>query len=130
MKKKIKVFVCGPYTLGDVAMNVRAAIEAADRLALMGFVPFIPHLAHFWHLVSPYSYTFWMDWDKEFLIICDALLRIPGESGGAEKEIEVAKSLGIPVFYDIKYLQEYFIAEENAWDSLLLKEKTKKEKKS
>ena len=28
----MKVYIAGPYTKGDVAINVRNAIEAADRV--------------------------------------------------------------------------------------------------
>lgn len=42
-----RVYVAGPYTNGDVAVNVRTAYEAADRLADLGFAPFVPHSTHF-----------------------------------------------------------------------------------
>lgn len=32
---------------------------------------------------------------------CDAILRIPGESVGADKDVEVARSLGLKVFFSI-----------------------------
>lgn len=35
-----RVYVAGPYTKGDVAVNVRNAYEAANRLADLGFAPF------------------------------------------------------------------------------------------
>ena len=95
---KARIYVAGPYTKGDVAVNVRVAIEAADQLADAGHYPFVPHLTHFWHLVSPRPYEFWCDLDNQFLPFCHAVLRIPGESAGADKEVALAESLGIPVF--------------------------------
>ena len=100
--------VAGPYTRGDVAVNVRNAILAADRLADMGFAPFVPHLTHFWHLVSPRDYEFWLRLDLQFLPHCDAVFRLPGESNGADKEVELAVKLGIPVFDDILAIHEAF----------------------
>jgi len=41
----------------------------------------------------------WLKVDFEFIRRCDAVLRLPGESVGAEAEIAEAKRLGIPVFY-------------------------------
>jgi uncharacterized protein DUF4406 len=99
MKKK--VYVAGPYTKGDVAVNVRRAIEVGTELFDLGYIPFIPHLTHFWHLVTPKPYETWLDIDNEWLPTCDALLRIPGESSGADKEVALAHKLGIPVYFDI-----------------------------
>lgn len=53
-----KVYIAGPYTEGDVAINVRNAFEAANKLADLGFAPFIPHSSHFWHLVFARPYDF------------------------------------------------------------------------
>jgi hypothetical protein len=46
-----RIYVAGPYTKGDVAVNVRNAFEAANRLADVGFAPFVPHATHFWHML-------------------------------------------------------------------------------
>lgn len=96
MKKKI--YIAGPYTKGDVAVNVRNAIEAASEVAEWGCWPFLPHLTHFWHLVSPRPYEFWCELDNQFLPHCDELIRLPGESTGSDREVALAESLGIPVF--------------------------------
>lgn len=108
MTNKIKVYVAGPYTTGDVAVNVRNAIEAGNELADAGFVPFVPHLVHFWHMVYPRPYEFWTDWDNQFLPHCDALLRLPGESSGSDAEVVLAESNGIPVFFDKESLHVHF----------------------
>jgi hypothetical protein len=94
-----KIYVAGPYTKGDVAVNVRNAIDMAHRLANLGYWPFVPHLSHFWHMLRPRPYEFWCELDNVFLPHCDALLRLPGESKGADAEVKLAESLGIPVHY-------------------------------
>ena len=104
MTKKIKVYVAGPYTGGDVVVNVRSAIAACDKLLELGLAPFCPHLFHFWHLLFPHSYQEWLDLDNQFVICCDALLRIPGRSDGADQEVELARRNNIPVFYTIEQL--------------------------
>ncbi len=101
-----RVYVAGPYTKGDVAVNVRNAIAAANELLDAGFYPYLPHLTHFWHLVCPREYEDWMRLDLEFLPQCEALLRLPGESSGADREVDHAMTLGIPVFLSMSDLLE------------------------
>ena len=103
-----KVYVAGPYTKGDVAVNVRTAIEVGNRLADAGFAPLVPHFTHFWHMLFPRPYTFWLEYDNQFLPCCDILLRIPGESSGADKEVELAKKCGLRVYFS----EEELIANE------------------
>jgi hypothetical protein len=95
---KEKVFIAGPYTKGDVALNVRKAARAADRVWAAGFTPFLPHLTHLWHLISPHPYLDWLALDLEWLAVCDHLVRLPGESGGADGEVARALELRIPVY--------------------------------
>jgi hypothetical protein len=103
-----RIYVAGPYTSGDVAINVRKAYEAANRLADLGFAPFVPHATHFWHMLFPRLYEFWLNLDNEFLPCCAAVLRLPGSSTGADKEVELAQRLGIPVFAEIEELTTHF----------------------
>ena len=100
----MKVYVAGPYTKGDVALNVRAAIDASHELMNAGHVPFVPHFSHFQHMIHPREYEDWLAYDFEWLPMCDALLRLPGESSGADREIEFANELGIPVHHSIESL--------------------------
>lgn len=100
-----RVYIAGPYTKGDVAINVRRALDAANELINHGFVPFIPHLTHFLHMSYPRSYAYWLAYDKVFISLMHALLRLSGESAGADSEVEYAKKIGIPVFYNVKDLR-------------------------
>jgi len=103
-----KIYIAGPYSNGDIALNVRKAFEVANDLANLGFAPFVPHYTHFWHMLFPRPYEFWLELDNQFLPSCDALIRIPGISNGADKEVEFAKSLNIPVFDNIEDLNNHF----------------------
>lgn len=105
---KARVYIAGPYSQGDVAINVRNAYLAANQLADLGFAPFVPHATHFWHMMFPREYEFWLDLDNQFLPFCEALLRLPGASSGADKEVDLARSLGIPVFSDIREITDHF----------------------
>jgi hypothetical protein len=97
----LKVYIAGPYTKGDVAVNVRNAIAAGVELLKAGHAPFIPHLSHFIHMHEPMPYGVWIEVDNAFLPHCDALVRIPGESLGADNEVEFAEAIQIPVFYSV-----------------------------
>jgi hypothetical protein len=108
-----RIYVAGPYTKGDVAVNVRNAYEAANHLADLGFAPFVPHATHFWHMLFPRPYEFWLNLDNQFLPYCEAVLRLPGESSGADKEVQLARSLGLPVFTDVDSLVTYFENQAN-----------------
>ena len=98
------VFVSGPYTFPDPAVNVRNAILAADHLMTLGFAPYVPHLTHFQHMLAPRPYEDWIALDLEWVSRSDCLLRLPGESPGADREVAYAKERGIPVFESIDVL--------------------------
>jgi len=101
----MRVYIASAYTKGDVAVNVRNVILIADELVKRGHTPYIPHLTHFWHLVSPKDIGFWYEYDNSFLDHwAEALLRMPNESTGADNEVIRAKKLGIPVYYNIEDL--------------------------
>lgn len=105
MSKESKfVYVASPYTKGDVALNVRRSIEAADRLAREGFVPFAPLLFHFWHMQHPHEYGFWTAMDLAWLERCDCIVRLPGDSLGADAEVARARELGLDVFLGVDEL--------------------------
>lgn len=109
---RIRVYVAGPYSKTccriSTSGNVRNAVLAGDELWARGFVPYIPHLTHLWDLISPKSYEEWLELDNCFLPCCRAVLRLPGESSGADKEVELAENLGIPVFSTIELLVDWF----------------------
>lgn len=113
----MKVYIAGPYSRSvqypDMAVNVRRAILAADVVLVHGDVPFVPHLTHFWHLLSPKEYEVWLRYDKQWLLACDALLRLDGDSPGADREEEWATAAGMVVWHG---LTEYLCPKDrNKW---------------
>jgi nucleoside 2-deoxyribosyltransferase len=98
--KRPLVYVAGPYAHPDPVENTHRTIHFADDLQAESIVTvYIPHLSMLWHALVPHDSDYWYAYDLAILARCDALLRIPGESSGADNEIAFAKSLGIPVFY-------------------------------
>ncbi len=106
--KGVRVYVAGPYSTGDCVLHTRAAMQAGERLWQLGYSPFVPHLTLFWHLMYPHEYQEWLDFDNEWVKVCHAMLRLPGESNGADREEELAAKLGIPVFHEISDLHKAF----------------------
>lgn len=94
------IYVAGPYS-DNPELRTREAISAAEDLRQMGFAPFVPHLFHFWHLQHPLTYEEAMTLDFAWLERCDALLRLPGVSPGATREVQYAVARGLPVFFSI-----------------------------
>lgn len=102
-----KIYIASPYTVGDTAMNVRAQIDAADELISLGFAPFCPLYSHFQHMIHPRSYDDWIKLDNVWVLACDGLLRLDGESSGADDEVELAVENGKPVFYSIEQIVSF-----------------------
>lgn len=102
--RKKKVYIAGPYTLGDVAQNVHVAIQYGNSIANLGLIPYIPHLNHFWQFLQQRPYEFWMQHGLEFLPLCDVVFRIDGESAGSDREVQEARKLGIPVYTTLQQL--------------------------
>ena len=103
-----KIYIASPYTKGDVALNVKRQLDYADTLLDMGFVPCVPLYSHFQHMVHPRPYEDWIKLDLEWIAVCDGLLRLEGESAGADREVIHAKSLDIPVFHSLEEMDKYF----------------------
>jgi hypothetical protein len=107
MRKKT-VYIASPYTLGDVAINVKVQLDTVDKLMNKGFAPFAPLYSHFQHMVHPRPYTDWIEIDLVWVEVCDCVLRLPGESKGADGEVEHALKHNKPVFYSIEEMCKYY----------------------
>jgi hypothetical protein len=93
------IYIASPYTMGDTAENVSVQIKAAHRILDMGHCPIAPLLSHFLHIHRQRPYEDWIEMDFALLKKADLLLRLPGESAGADNEVEEAVRLGIPVAF-------------------------------
>ena len=114
----IKVYIASPYTKGWMPTNVRLQLETADELIELGYIPYTPLLTHFQEIYSSREEHVWLRIDFAFLKTCNAVLRLKpvGKDGkeipsvGADQEVELAEKEGIPVFYTIEELNNYFKA--------------------
>ena len=93
------VYIAGPLSSGWLPDNIRHAVNMAELVYQLGAVPFVPHtLGTLWEFIEPHPHEFWMELCLSYLRRCDGLVRIPGESTGADMEVAFAREHGIPVF--------------------------------
>lgn len=93
------VYVAGPYTKGDVAVNVARAMEIGNDVIDAGYYPIVPHLSHFLHMQKPQPYAVWIKMDLALIEKCDCMIRLLGESEGADGEVALAERLGLQIVY-------------------------------
>ena len=112
----MRVYIAGPISLGDLRDNIEQANVAFFELARVGFAPFCPQWSCFGgemiatqegyyskaeHMPRGTNWDFWIDLDLPWVEVSDAVLRLPGESKGADAEVAHAQKNGIPVFTNI-----------------------------
>lgn len=101
-----RVYIAGPISKGDLRSNLDQAKEADRRLRQAGYAPLCPHLHCYLAGDSPtvqphgIRHADWLDADLPWVMVADAVIRLPGESQGADLEVALAKELGIPVYGD------------------------------
>jgi hypothetical protein len=114
MTRPLLILIAGPYrsgTDGDpaaMAANLRRLEEAAWPIFEAGHVPMIGEWVALPVLRSAGAT---LDDDlaadvlyptaQRLLEHCDAVLRLPGESTGADQDVAIATSRGLPVYHDV-----------------------------
>ncbi len=97
------VYIAGPITKGNQFANVRAALLVAKECRDLGFFCYVPHRSALDEIAcGAEDYEVWMQEDFGWISRCDALLRIPGESSGADREVVHARENNIPVFFSVE----------------------------
>jgi len=104
----IRIYIASPYSIGDKEENVRRSLDCANTLMDMGYAPFAPLLSHYQNLLFPRPEADWLAFDLEWVLACDCVLRLSGESNGADGEVRHAKMNKIPVFKSIDELNNYY----------------------
>jgi len=100
-RRRLKVYVAGPISTGDRFENVHRALRMGRTMVQDGLAPYVPHLdAYLLAKPTDISWNAYLEWDMEWVAVCDAVYRLAGESRGADVEVRHAKALGIPVFFE------------------------------
>ena len=94
------VFISAPFS-SNPGHNLNLVVKVADELRKAGLVPFVPHLYMLYDSISPDTYEAWMDMCLAELELRDVVLRLPGHSPGADREVALAEELGMPVYYSL-----------------------------
>ena len=109
MRLRQRIYISGPLTSsGNVLDNLARAMDAARALVAAGFAPFCPHLTYHVDPGETIPHATWMEIELPWGTVADGVLRLPGESLGADLEVEQAERLGIPVFDTIAELVDHF----------------------
>lgn len=111
------VFIAGPYRSGTgdrdelIAANVRAMQDAAVQVAAAGHVPLLGEWVTLPLIEAAGGQRGDATWDRFFhphaqavLERCDMLLRIGGDSAGADTMVKAALARGLPVHYGLNHL--------------------------
>lgn len=100
------IYISGPMN-GIPDLNRAQFAAYVKELNALGFRTLNPHDVP--PLVNPPSYDDYLMADLRALVLCDALLFLPGyiQSTGAKVEGQLAAIIGMPMFSSVKQLQEY-----------------------
>ena len=108
----LRIYIAGPYaprdcTLHDASrvayQNVEKVIKAGLKIIEKGHYIFIPHLAHYVHLLSKEDKgEYYYEWDNTFLDYWATAFFYMAPSKGADMELERAKKKGLLIFYKMK----------------------------
>lgn len=110
--RQLRIYIAGPVTKGDRTHNFSQACIAQRELLSLGFAPFNPMLSMMHPDAWTIPYEQWMAMDFAWIEAADALLRLPGESDGADREVIHAQDFQIPVFYCIEAVESWRVEYE------------------
>jgi hypothetical protein len=113
--KPMLILIAGPYRSGTgddpslLARNLARLEEAAWPIFEAGHVPMIgewvalPVLrgAGGESVADPVAKSIMYPTAERLLAHCDAVLRLPGESTGADQDVAIATERGLPIYHDV-----------------------------
>jgi hypothetical protein len=113
--RPLLILIAGPYRSGTgdnpelLEANLRRLEEAAWPIFEAGHLPMIGEWVALPVLRSagadgvtdPLADRVMYPTAQRLLRHCDAVLRLPGESTGADQDVAIANELGLPVYHDL-----------------------------
>ena len=115
------VYLSGPISNGGTATqdqieaNIDASIPFHSALMKARFAVINPILTAYVDEMHEIDWNIWVEADLTIVVRCDAVLRLPGPSKGADMECEYARKRWIPVFHSVEDL----IAWRDSVDSII-----------
>ncbi|GGN42847.1 hypothetical protein FHR83_007147 [Actinoplanes campanulatus] len=121
MDKPMLILIAGPYRSGTgddpalLAANLHRLEEAAWPVFQAGHVPMIgewvalPVLrgAGGTSVTDPVAAQIMYPAAERLLAHCDAVLRLPGASAGADQDVAIAQKRGLPVYHSVSEIPGY-----------------------
>lgn len=102
------IYIAGPYqshSANGVFENIIKARAVACELWHKGYAVICPHMNTAF-MDGDGTDDLFLDGDLEIMSFCDAVLRLPGESIGADIEVNQAREWCIPVYFSIAELEK------------------------
>jgi hypothetical protein len=106
-----RVYVAGAYNADNIVSaleNMRKGMRVSTEVFLAGFAPFVPWFDYHFNLMlregEKLTIEDYYEYSIAWLKVSDAMVLVPGyeNSKGTKKEIEIAKELGIPIYYTVE----------------------------
>lgn len=117
MTSPLLILIAGPYrsgTGGDpdaIARNLERLEAAAAPIYALGHVPMIGEWVALPILrgidTASGDGDVMYETARRLLQHCDAVLRLPGESSGADTDVAIARERGIPVYTDLSEIPAF-----------------------
>ncbi len=119
--KRLMILIAGPYRSGTgddpqkMADNLKRLEEASWPIFKAGHIPMIGEWVALpiWQTAGGQSVGDEL-YDKilhptagRLIERCDAILRLPGDSKGADNDVRLAKERGIPVYFQVDEIPQY-----------------------
>lgn len=99
----MRLYVSGPYRAATIEQrdrNIAYADEVARQLLLWGHSPFCPHtMTKDWENDPNLVVDDFLRCDCDWVAASDGIVRLPGDSKGADIEVQCAADNGKPVYY-------------------------------
>ena len=120
--KMMTILIAGPYRSGTdddpklMEQNLRTLEDAALPLFRAGHIPLIGEwlalpllkVAGSKHLGDALYDEILYPIAGRLITKCDAVLRLPGASKGADEDVRIARELGLQVFYSLEEVLSYY----------------------
>lgn len=103
-----RVYLSGPITKGNRTTNFAMSCEAHRLLLDDGHAVLNPMLSMMHPDAANITWDQWIVSDLKFVEVCDMVVRLPGESKGADTEVLHAEKHGVSIVlaHQVPYLGE------------------------
>ena len=112
-----RIYIAGKITdYGNAMLNNIHKFFIMDRQLIdIGFATYNPGKDFLGGVMfGDYTYDMYFENNIEFMKVCDGIIMLDNweESAGAKREMELARELNIPIFFNVPALVKHFEMEE------------------